>query len=70
MESKRFTEILRSAIAGEPDALETILWRLLPTINARSKRHGRFDEDLRQYIIMRIIMEIPKFDPDYTKPRN
>lgn len=64
MESRRFSELLREAVAGEPDAVETILHRYMPMINSRSKFGGKFDEDLRQYMLMRIIMLIPKFDPD------
>ena len=63
MESKMFTDVLREAIAGDPDAVEAILQRYSPLINSRSRSHidGKLDEDLRQYIYMRVVMQIPKF---------
>jgi len=67
MESRPFSKVLRDARSGDSDAVEAILARYLPLINRRSVIADKFDEDLRQYIIMRAIMEIPKFDPDKGK---
>jgi len=67
MERRKFSEVLRAAVAGEPLAVEAILAKYMPLFNSRSKIDDRLDEDLRQYIIMRVIMEIPKFDPDTAK---
>jgi len=64
LESRRFSEVLRDARAGDTDAVETILARYMPLINKHSTIAGTLDEDMRQYIIMRVIMQIPKFDPD------
>ena len=64
MESRHFSEVLREAIAGIPDAVEAILSRFMPLIRKHSKMNGKFDEDMRQYIIMRIIIQIPRFDLD------
>jgi DNA-directed RNA polymerase specialized sigma subunit len=61
--SRPFSETLRDARAGDPDAVEAILARYLPLINKYSIADGRLDEDMRQYIMMRVIMQIPKFDP-------
>lgn len=67
MESRKFSEVLRDAIAGNSGAVEAILARYMPLIDRHSIMHDDYDEDKRQYIIMRIIMQIPKFDPDKTK---
>jgi len=67
VESRRFSEVLREAITGNPDAVEAILSRYMPLINKNSVMNGKYDEDMRQYIIMRVIMQIPKFDPDRAK---
>ena len=64
MENRRFSEVLRDARAGDPDAVEAILARYMPLINSHSVISNRLDEDMRQYIIMRVIMQIPGFDPD------
>ena len=64
MESKRFSEVLRDARVGDPDAVEAILARYMPLINHMSVIDGILDEDMRQYIIMRVIMQIPRFDPN------
>jgi len=66
VESRRFSEVLREARAGGPDAVEAILARYMPLINKHSLISGKLDEDMRQYIIMRVIMQIPRFDPDKT----
>jgi hypothetical protein len=39
----------------------------MPLFNKQSFVGGKFDEDLQQYIIMRVIMQIPEFDPDKKK---
>ena len=67
MESRLFSEVLRQAVAGDPYAAEAILSRYMPLINRRSVINGALDEDYRQYILMRIIMLLPKFDPDKDK---
>jgi hypothetical protein len=64
MESRLFSEVLRDAISGDPDSVEAILAKYMPLINRQSVIDGKLNEDLRQYIIMRIIMQIPKFNPN------
>lgn len=67
MENRLFSEVLCAAIAGDPASVESILVRYMPLINKYSTIYGKFDEDMRQYIIMRIIMQIPKFNPKNFK---
>jgi hypothetical protein len=59
--SVNFSEVLQAAVAEEPCAVEAILSRFMPLFLSRSMIDSKFDEDLRQYIIMRAIMLIPKF---------
>jgi len=63
VESRAFSVVLRAAVNGDPNAIEALLRRYMPLFNNRSIVHGKFDEDLRQYIMMRVAMELPKFDP-------
>ena len=67
MESRPFSKVLRDAVSGDPDSVEAILSRYMPLFNKQSMDGGGIDEDLRQYIIMRVIMQIPKFDPDAVR---
>lgn len=67
MENRLFSELLRSAVAGEPYAVEAILLRFMPLINNKSIVGNEFDEDMKQYIMMRVIMLLPKFDPNILK---
>jgi DNA-directed RNA polymerase specialized sigma subunit len=67
VESRKFSDVLRAAVAGDPDAVEAILTKYMPLIRKQSVINGKPDEDLRQYILMRIVMLIPRFDPDKTR---
>ena len=67
MESKKFSEVLGKAVAGESDAVEHILFLFMPLINKYSIMDGQYDEDMRQYIIMRVLIQIRKFNPDVKK---
>ena len=67
MESKQFSEALSEAINGEHDAMEAILSRYMPLISRQSVINGALDEDLRQYILLRVVAQIPKFDPERKK---
>ena len=62
VKSKSFESILESAVAGDHDALEKILEIYMPLINKHSYIDGTFDEDCKQYIMMRIAMQITKFE--------
>ena len=64
MESRKFSDVLRGAIAGEHDAVMAIIYRYLPLINRHCMADGILDEDLRQYIMMDIVRKLRKFDPD------
>jgi hypothetical protein len=59
--SKAFSEILRRAVDGERDAINEILLLYAPLIDRNSFVDGTFDEDCRQYIMLRIVKQLPKF---------
>jgi len=61
MTDRSFSELLHMAIAGNHDAVEVIFDMYAPLINHYSCINGVFDEDCRQYIMMRIAMYISKF---------
>ena len=58
-----FSELLRRAIDGEPEAVDEILRLYMPLINRNSVVDGAFDEDCRQYILLRAAGQIGKFKP-------
>jgi DNA-directed RNA polymerase specialized sigma subunit len=67
METRKLSKVVRSAIAGDEASTEAVIARYMPLFNNSSKINGKYDEDLRQYILMRVIQTLPKFNPDYTK---
>lgn len=56
-----FFDILQKAIAGDENAILMILKIYEPLIKSNSKWRGKLDEDLEEYIIIRIIKNIHKF---------
>lgn len=62
MKPEEFRRILEEAIMGSHEALEKILELYDPLINKHSWVNGRFDEDLKQYILIHIALNISKFD--------
>ncbi|WP_306554723.1 helix-turn-helix domain-containing protein [Ruthenibacterium lactatiformans] len=62
MRPEEFSTILQAAVAGSHEALEKILELYEPLINKHSWINGKMDEDLRQYILIHIALNISKFD--------
>lgn len=62
MKSNDFQLVLQAAIAGEHKALEQIMDMYEPLINKYSYIDGKYDEDLHQYILIRIALKISKFN--------
>ena len=56
-----FSDLLRRAVDGEAEAVDEILRFYMPLINRNSVVDGVFDEDCRQYIMMRVAEQIGKF---------
>lgn len=61
MSREEFRLTLQAAISGSHDALERILGLYAPLINKHSRTGGEIDEDLRQYIMIHIALNISKF---------
>lgn len=61
MNKNDFYSTLQGAIAGNHKDLETLLVLYEPLINKYSYIDDRYDEDLHQYILIRIALNISKF---------
>ena len=59
--NKYFRRILKSAVIGSQDDLETIFLLYERLINKFSTVDGHFDEDLHQYLLICIAQSIFKF---------
>ena len=56
-----FSNLLRQAVDGEPEAVDEVLRLYIPLINRNSVVDGVFDEDCRQYILLKVAGQIGKF---------
>lgn len=61
MKKDEFRITLQGAVAGKHDDLEKILELYAPLIDKYSHINGKLDEDLRQYLLMHIALNIGKF---------
>lgn len=61
MRAEEFHKMLAEAIAGNHQALALLLRLYMPLIYNHSYINDKFDEDLRQYILMHIALNISKF---------
>lgn len=61
MTKDEFRQLLTDAISGDSGSVERILELYKPLIERASFVDGRYDEDCRQYILMRLIDGIRKF---------
>lgn len=61
MNREEFRLTLLEAVSGSHEALEKILELYAPLIDKHSFVNGRPDEDLRQYILIHIALNISKF---------
>ncbi len=61
MTSEEFRVILKAAIAGDHEALEAILIQYETLIRKYSYIDCRYDEDLHQYLLIHIALNINKF---------
>ena len=62
MKPEEFRRILEEAIAGSHEVLARIFELYAPLINKHSRVNGKLDEDLKQYILIHIALNISKFD--------
>lgn len=61
MSSKEFELTLTQAVNGDNEAVMRIIELYEPLINNTSIIDGKFDEDLKQFILLRIVRKISKF---------
>lgn len=61
MNNIKFVEILKGAVAGNHEDLEKILKLYYPLIRRYSFDADQFDEDLYQYLLIHIALNINKF---------
>lgn len=61
MNSEDFKNTLKSAQEGDAGSIEKIIELYMPLIDRNSYIYEKFDEDLRQYLILKIYLSISKF---------
>lgn len=61
MTKEEFRKVLTGAAAGTHSDLEVILQLYMPLIDSNSYLLGQLDEDLKQYLLMHIAINISKF---------
>lgn len=61
LSDKEFQGVLEGAVAGRHKDLETLLELYMPLIDRYSMLNGKLDEDLRQYLMIYIALNISKF---------
>ncbi len=61
MTEQEFKGMIHRAKNGDFNALEKILRLYEPMINKHSYILGKMDEDLKQYILLRVVTDIKRF---------
>ena len=61
MKNNRFSQILQGAVGGRHDALERLLKMYAPLIKKYAYVNGQLDEELYQYLLIHIALNINKF---------
>lgn len=61
MNSNEFELMLSQAVNGDNDAIMHIIELYEPLINNTSIIDGKFDDDLKQFILLQIVRKISKF---------
>lgn len=61
LSAEEFRKVLEGAVAGKHSDLEKLLELYEPLITKYSKVNGKLDEDLRQYQLIHIALNISKF---------
>lgn len=67
MKNLEFEKILKAAVSGDMAAIEKIIKMYEPLINNSSVVNGKFDEDLKQELLLHIIQNINKFDMTFNR---
>lgn len=61
MSKEEFHSVLTGAVMGCHEDLEQILELYMPLIDKYSYVNGKLDEDLKQYLMIHIALQIGKF---------
>lgn len=61
MSKEEFHNVLTGAVMGCHEDVEQILELYMPLIDKHSYVNGRLDEDLKQYLMIHIALQIGKF---------
>ncbi len=61
MINRQFPDVLQGAVEGNHEDLEEILKLYMPMIDRYSYLNGKLDEDMKQYIMIHIALNISKF---------
>lgn len=61
MSQEEFHNVLTGAVAGSHEDVAQILELYMPLIDKHSYVNGRLDEDLKQYLMIHIALQIGKF---------
>ena len=64
MESRNLSDIIKGAANGDSESVIAVLSQYMPLINSHSRVKGVIDQDLRQFIILRVIESLAKFKTD------
>ena len=65
MEPEEFRVVLERAVSGNNEDIEKILLLYKPVIDRAAHIGKKFDEDLKQYILMHIVKGISKFNLNF-----
>ena len=61
MSKEKFHNVLTGAVAGSHKDVEQILELYMPLIDKHSYVNGRLDEDLKQFLMIHIALQIRRF---------
>ena len=61
MTKDEFAAVLQGAVAGSHDDLERLLELYKPLIDKHSYHQGAYNEDLHQYLLIHVALNIGKF---------
>ena len=54
-------EVIEKAVAGEPEAINTVLQHYSPCIKYLSKYRGHINDDIQDYLKASLMEALPKF---------
>lgn len=64
MNKEEFRCLLKRAVGGDKACIEKLLRLYSPLIDRSSYIHGKLDEDLRQYLLLKVYKNIGKFNSE------